>query len=304
MSSVTAVIPTYNREDTIVRCLSSVEAQTYDEISTIVIDDGSSDETVETVKNSFRNVRTIELDENNGAPYARNIGIEVSESEYIAFLDSDDEWEPTKIQKQVNLIESLPDEYGVIYTGIKEQHGESTEPWPLPDKSGDINEDLLFRDHVGPTSSVLVKQKCFNELGGFREDLEARQDYEMWMRISKKFKFDYVNEHLTTLHTGGKNRISDNVNKRIDSHAKLISDIDRYADNMSRLKRRKVMSTQMFTIGRYLVKNGMGTRSILYFMRSLSYYPANLKSIVSILLLAMPIEYRYGEWRLTWRTYD
>ncbi len=115
---VSVILPTYNRAHLIKRAIQSVLDQTYQNFEIIVVDDGSTDNTEEQVR-SFNNpkIRYIRYNENKGAAFARNAGIKASRGDYIAFQDSDDEWFPHKLQRQMEAFKNASPEVGVVYTG-------------------------------------------------------------------------------------------------------------------------------------------------------------------------------------------
>ena len=134
---------------------------------------------------------------------ARNCGIRAARGEYVAFLDSDDLWVPTKIEKQVSLIEQSP-RIGVVFCVVRRldlQSGASQLRPCRSDVRGDIRRKLLHRNCVtGSASAVLVRRECFAAVGLFDETLRSAEDWEMWIRISRQFHFDYVPEpHRDTL---------------------------------------------------------------------------------------------------------
>jgi glycosyltransferase involved in cell wall biosynthesis len=266
------------------RAIDSVLAQTYDDFEIVVVDDCSTDDTPVVVRGyDDDRVRYIRHDENQGACAARNTGIKHSEGRYIAFLDSDDEWDETKLSKQVECIESESRSVGVVYTGYRVQRSDSLELGQVPSKSGDIHRDQLTKDWVSPTSAVLVKKACFDSVGVFDTELQARQDYEMWLRISQKFKFEYVKEPLVILHQDVSNRITSNVQSRMAAHQELLERISGEIDDLSPHERRVVLSTQYFTMARYLQKNGRYKKSLQYYAKSLISNPINYKSWLCLL---------------------
>ena len=168
---ISIIVPTYNRANLIGRAIKSILNQTYQNFEIIVVDDGSQDNTEETVK-IFGDRRIIYLKHktNKGAGTARNTGIKTAKSEYIAFLDSDDEWLPKKIEKQIRKIKEASVNVGVIYTGYWIIMDNKKLLGKIPKKRGNIFEDELFEDQVSPTSCVLVKRECFEKAGFFDEE--------------------------------------------------------------------------------------------------------------------------------------
>ena len=196
---VSVIIPTYNRAHLIGKAIKSVLNQTYQDFEIIVVDDGSTDNTEEIVK-SFTDfkIHYICHKHNRGASSTRDIGIKASRGEYIAFLDSDDEWLPEKLNKQMKIFESESSEVGVVYTRdyYVDEKDKKVKKVHIPRKEGYIYENLLRAEDVIYISTVLVKNECFKKVGLFDEDLPASEDYDMWFRIAKYYKFRYVKDLL------------------------------------------------------------------------------------------------------------
>jgi len=196
--TVSVIIPTYNRVHLVGRAIRSVLNQTYQDFEIIVVDDGSTDNTEEVVE-SFNDprIRYIRHEKNRGGSAARNTGIRASRGEYVAFLDSDDEWLPEKLEKQLSVFEE-DSTCGAVYTDFL---------YMLPDGNvklcqnyhpeGWILKKLLSSNVVGTTSTVIVKRECFETVGLFDESLLSCQDWDMWIRIAKRYSFRKVPEPLT-----------------------------------------------------------------------------------------------------------
>jgi glycosyltransferase involved in cell wall biosynthesis len=202
---VSAVIPAYNSQNTIARALDSALAQTYRPIEIIVVDDCSSDDTarvVETYKD--RGVRLVRLVERQGASGARNAGIAAATGDLAAFLDSDDEWLPSKLAKQVahitanthyvfvscaaKLISPAGQDLGDLYYGHRPIRG--SECW----------KSLLARNAIA-TPSVLVWRHHLIELGGFDRRLKIGEDQDMWIRLAIRGSVGYIDECLVIVHS-------------------------------------------------------------------------------------------------------
>ena len=187
--TVSVVIPTYNREQLIGRSIKSVLSQTYQDFEIIIVDDGSTDNTEEVVS-SFNDerIRCVRHGTNKGEAAARNTGIKVARGEYIASQDSDDEWLPGKLAKQIELFENTLSKVGVVYTGFwKIENNEKTYipfSW-VNQREGDIHKELLKGNFIG-SPATLVRKECFKKAGMFDEKLSHLVDWEMWLRIDRK----------------------------------------------------------------------------------------------------------------------
>jgi len=205
---VSAVIPTYNRGHMIERAVASVLAQTYQPIEILVVDDGSTDDTAERVARlGVPTLRYCRSDVNIGASAARNLGISEARGELIAFLDVDDEWLPDKTASQVARFADAPDTLGVVYCGIREVSAE----WPpmdrVPQHRGDLFETLRVVN-VLRTSGVMVRRRVFDEVGGFDCALAARHDWDLWLRIARRYRFDYIPDIAVRYHYGTADQLS------------------------------------------------------------------------------------------------
>lgn len=214
MAKVSVVIPTHNRSHLLSRAIESARVQTYSDIEILVVDDASTDGTYDVVR-AYNDVKYLKLDRNLGGGAARNHGVSKAQGEFIAFLDSDDEWLPGKTRKQVELLESNP-RVGAVYsrhfahddmTGSRvEQHS--------PLYRGDIRPELLAGRCPKTLSLFLLRREAFEEVGGFDEALPAFQDADLWLRLSRTWQFDAVDEALVIVHEHPGPRITTNLQKR------------------------------------------------------------------------------------------
>jgi glycosyltransferase involved in cell wall biosynthesis len=269
------------------RAIESVLRQTYDDFEVVIVDDCSTDETKATVEEyEDDRIRYVSHDENRGASAARNTGIKRSSGEYVAFLDSDDEWHPKKLEKQISTFAETSPDVGVVYTGFYKQYEDMRELGNVPSKRGDIFEDQLMKDCVNPTSTVMVHSDCFDIAGTFNTELSARQDYDLWIRISRYFKFDFVREPLTTLHIETTDRITDDVESRINAHKNVLELVREDIDSLSWYRRRQAFGIQYYNMGRYLQKQGSFSRAKMYLVKSILQYPFNWKAATALLFVA------------------
>lgn len=208
---VSVVIPAYNRAGLVDKAIASVLAQTFNDFGLIVVDDGSTDGTGSAVE-SYQDARVklIKLPRRGGQSAARNAGIEASRGEWIAFLDSDDEWLPEKLARQMERVDEGPDDYSVVYCACYRQHaGEAPELRPkgeLPE--GDLFNELL-RGEKAPTPSVyVVKREALLAASGFDERMIAASDIDMWLRLAQRsYLFAAVQEPLAIKHDYGSGQI-------------------------------------------------------------------------------------------------
>lgn len=194
---VSVVLPTYNRATLLEKAIESVLSQTFEEYELIIVDDASTDETSEVVR-SFDDDRItyIRHEANQHGAVARNTGIDTASGEYVAFLDDDDEWYPTKLEKQCRKIDDSDDEVALIYCWSEVYDGDELVNVREPELRGDIFEQTLTRNPIGGTPTLFVRRNVLQEIGGFDESLRRGQDSDLVRRITKGNHVDYVPEAL------------------------------------------------------------------------------------------------------------
>ena len=213
---VSVVIPTFNRAQVICRAIQSVIDQSFENYEIIVVDDGSTDNTADILKRKWNgSISVIRNTENNGGSYARNIGIRNSKGKYIALLDSDDEWLPTKLEKQIAFFEVCNPAVGVVYCLYFEKK-DSYKKYYLNIEHGQIHKTLLNGWCPSITSSVLIRNDVFKQGNLFDEDLTSFQDYDLWIRIAKNWEFEVLREHLVINHQHQDNRVSIDIALRLN----------------------------------------------------------------------------------------
>ncbi|WP_436906601.1 glycosyltransferase [Halosimplex marinum] len=203
--TVSVVLPTYDRCETIGRAVRSVLEQTVEDLELIVVDGGSTDGTERVVGEIDDDRLRFVREPDDGPSEARNRGIDLASGAYIAFQDSDDVWEPSKLEKQLDRFEAGGADVGVVYTAFRRELRDGTEQYvPRTDEvgrtSGDIHRQLLEMNLV-TASTALVRRECFRELGGFDETLPSMEDWELWIRLSEEYEFAFVDEPLVRMAT-------------------------------------------------------------------------------------------------------
>jgi glycosyltransferase involved in cell wall biosynthesis len=217
---VSIIIPTHNRADLICRTIESVLHQTYKYIELIIVDDNSTDNTKEIVAQyKDERIKYIKHDLNRGAPAARNTGIKASKGQFIGLLDDDDEWLPDKLEKQLKCFDSSRD-IGLVYAGyeIINAKGEASKRI-VPTKRGYIFYDLLKLNVIGSPTN-LIRRECFEKVGFCDESFISCQDWDLWIRISREYKIEYM-EHILARYNLSDNRITTN-NNWLDGYLLLI----------------------------------------------------------------------------------
>jgi len=207
-TSVSVIIPTFNRWHVLPRAVDSALAQTTAANEIIVVDDGSTDDTGKMLHRAYGNRVKYLHQSNAGVSAARNNGIQTACSDWIALLDSDDEWLPEKLQRQINAIASVQDCVLNHTDEIWVRNGVRVNPMEKHRKSGgDIFAQCLPLCAISP-SSVLIKKDLFNAVGMFDESLPACEDYDLWLRICSTHKVQYLDDKLLVKYGGHEDQLS------------------------------------------------------------------------------------------------
>ncbi|WP_341526185.1 glycosyltransferase [Nostoc sp. UHCC 0302] len=196
MPKVSVIIPAYNAMAYLPETLTSVLQQTFTNFEILIINDGSTDNIVQW-SNQLLDQRVQLISQNKqGVSVARNTGITYATGEYIAFLDADDLWKSTKLEKQVNYLEAHP-EIGFLHTGMVliDQYGKSSGRVMISNAEGNVLKQLLEQNTV-VTSSVIVRASCLKTVGEFDRKLRYSQDWHMWVRIAARYPFAVIKEPL------------------------------------------------------------------------------------------------------------
>ena len=199
---VSVVIPTYNASNFLIRAIQSVVNQTYKNWELIIVDDGSTDHTRQIVEEFQKKDSRIKyfFQNNKGQGAARNLGIKIANGAYIAFLDSDDEFYENKLERVMSYfvkdknIAFIYSDASIIGDNLyQKRRSEVVTPY-----SGKIYIKLLFNNFI-TTSTVVVKKEVLKNCGLFDESdlLRNFEDYDLWLRIAKKYKIEYIPEVLT-----------------------------------------------------------------------------------------------------------
>ena len=205
--SISVIIPTFNRAYCLPRAIDSVLGQSHPVEKICVIDDGSTDDTHQLLQSNYPQIHYIRQ-ENKGVSAARNEGVRKSKSQWIAFLDSDDEWLPHKIEKQLFELTQQP-MYKLIHCDeVWIRNGVRVNPMNKHKKSGgNIFESCLPLCVISPSASI-IQRELLLEVGLFDESLPACEDYDLWLRICSRYPVLYVNEKLLRKYGGHEDQLS------------------------------------------------------------------------------------------------
>lgn len=209
---ISVIIPAYNRAETLQRAIDSVIAQNYNPWELVLVDDGSTDETnaiMQKVLAGWTREQNIKVlrQENLGVSAARNLGVKNSRGEWLAFLDSDDEWLPEKLALQIRVADfsTLPLVHG---EEVWLRNGVRVNPKVKYKKSGGEIFDRCVETTCISTSTTIMRRDLFDSLGGFREDFKVCEDYELWLRITAKTPVGFVDTPVANKYGGHSDQLS------------------------------------------------------------------------------------------------
>jgi len=286
---VSVIIPTYNRADLLPRAIRSALTQTFKDFELIIVDDGSTDNTEALVKGFIKEDDRIRYiyQKNQGESEARNTGLLNARGRYIAFLDSDDEWLPSKIEKQLNLFKKsiFGERLGfvgcnayVIKAQKSRNYGTSLVR-KMPNYRGDVLEEILKFCFVFCPSSVLLKREA---IMGRKFDTKLRigPDWDMWIRISQDYYFDFVDEPLFSYYLHGENIMSTTAASR------LVGDHQYFLEKHRLLYKKypKAHSIRLRNIGSMYLLNGDTRTARKYFVKAIKIAPWYPRSWVNLIV--------------------
>lgn len=200
------IIPTFNRAAVICRAIDSVLKQSFTDFELIIIDDGSTDQTLKEISH-YAGLHIYSI-QNTGVSAARNLGATYARAQWLCFLDSDDEWEVNKLQVLHEYILNNPS-YKLVHSNeiwirsgkrvnLKNKHLKS---------GGDLFIDSLEFCKISP-SATAIKKDVFFELGGFREDFEVCEDYDLWLKFTSLYKVGFIKDSLVIKYGGASDQLS------------------------------------------------------------------------------------------------
>jgi glycosyltransferase involved in cell wall biosynthesis len=272
---VSVVVTCYNYGRFLKMAIDSVIEQTFRDFEIVVVNDGSTDNT-DDVMQGYRGVANLKYvsQKNAGQANAKNVGIKNSSGQFIAFLDADDLWAKDKLEKQMRLF-SNP-QVGVIYSGLKyidelskKLDYKRTSNY-LSFRSGDVTRYLFF-DNFVPFSSSIVSRKCFDKVGLFDESLTMGIDWDLWLRISVHYKFNYVDEPLLVYRKGHTGQMSKQLGKRMQCADKITKKfLANHPDALTKDCIKRVLSYNSCNRGNYYgFQERMPGKAIRYFLSAI-----------------------------------
>lgn len=268
-TTISVIIPTYNRSRLLQRAVQSVLAQNMGGLEIIVVDDASTEDIPKALRQLPRtDIIYVKHNENRGAAAARNTGLKHATGKYIAFLDSDDVWLPGKLQRQLEVFQIGPENLGLVYTGFQQKgrqwHDHSMESMKL---HGNIADEILVKNYIGTTSTPLIKRVCFDTVGGFDETLTSCQDWDMWVRIAQCYEVECIREDCVVYE---RQRDSITSNKNLWLYGRKIF-LKKYATPIKNMPWH-LKSHHYFYLGRSFRRRALW-QSLWYFLQSAVLHP-------------------------------
>ena len=251
MINISVIIPTFNRRELLARALNSVYQQTLIADEVIVVDDGSSDDTQVFMREFYPQVQTI-YQENQGVSVARNTGIQQAQGQWLAFLDSDDEWLPEKLATQIQALKES--QQLVCHTEeIWIRNGVRVNQKNKHQKSGGwIFKQCLPLCAMSP-SSIMIHRQVFDAVGLFNPELPACEDYDLWLKIAARFPVTFVSEPQIKKYGGHEDQLSQKYwgmdRFRISALKNIIASSDLSLENRSEAIKMLVKKAKVYQKG-------------------------------------------------------
>lgn len=299
MPAVSVLIPSYNHAPYLPLALQSVFEQTYTDYEIVVVDDGSTDGSVDLLRSCGDRIRLF-TQQNRGTYATLNRLIAESRGRYLAILNSDDLWLPQKLEKQVALLVANPNT-GLVHTygyfiddaGNRLSQNPLGYPWPRTTCSNPI-EDLVRYNRIVP-SSATIRRECFEKLGGFREDLYGLGDWEMWLRIALHYEIGFIDEPLTLYRVHATNACHRHDKMRMDE-IKVRSEAIHVREALFWQRANSYRAMRFALAHSYAC---LGTNYALFddrrnarraYLKSLQLYPLRFKSLLRLALTFLPVK--------------
>ena len=253
MPQFSVIIPLYNKEKSIIGTIQSVIKQTYKDFEIIVVDDGSTDQSLAYVKGILDPRLTYYEKKNGGVSTARNFGIKKAKGDYIAFLDADDFWDSQYLEKIAETISNQKDAL-VVASGFRLITDNSSTPITVSNTQRLIKIDNIMEYYskskwILNSSSICIHRNVFDNVGLFNEKEVLGEDLEMWIKISLKFDIYYIDSTLSNYCLDAMNRTMKRCYpKKEYSHMEYLRQIQPFIDKRKRRYLKKYLSSQTLNI--------------------------------------------------------
>lgn len=295
---ILAAITTCKRKpEMLERALKSVVNQTYKDWNLLVVDDSPADyefredvrKMVERYSENDKRIRYYPHDKNYGAQRARNNALKIAEKEgfeFIAYLDDDDEWLPEKLEKQLSKFNECNKNTALVYCGQYFVILDSTGKISLQIskvKEGHVHSDLLIGNFIGSCSIPMVRTKVLQEVGGFDENFEARQDLETWLRVTEQYDVACINEPLIRYHKYHGDHIGSSLSRDIRSLKRLML---KHEASFKNEKNKYALWRRLLLLSKKLIQNREYKDAFKTWIQAVSLYPLRIISNLTTVLYA------------------
>jgi glycosyltransferase involved in cell wall biosynthesis len=294
-NEVAVVLPCFNAEGTVQRALDSVFRQTYQDFHIYAVDDGSTDQTMGVLQANAQRCSSISQ-AHAGPAAARNRAIRMSQSPFIAFLDADDEWLPTKLERQIAVLNDQPDVALICsHSFLGESLKETPRLLSMESPSAVRLFDSLVRNCFIATPTVVIRRACLDDVGLFRESLPVSEDFNLWLRIAARWRIACLREQLAIIHKRPLS-LSGTVTdaERLSTGIAALEDVKASCGELSPSERhalRHALAQRFYFYGSFLLKTGdaHGSRSAL--ASALRFRPSHWLAMAKFALSYLPLRW-------------
>jgi len=270
---VSVVIPTHNRAHYVTQAIDSVLAQTYANYEIIVVDDGSTDDTRHVLRAYGDRLRYIYQENHNRGPAAAlNRAVSEARGKYIALLDDDDMWLPSKLELQIAVLEQDP-EIGFLGTDmyITDASGNVIDRWGKPPSVAETFASLI-EDNILGNPSVVVRKRLFDQVGGFDASLRTTQDYDLWLRLARISRFKCLDVPTVKWRMHGSNKHKDRVQK-LEDRVRILTRCGNL-DHLSFVGRRRRMAKLYYEYAEDFEGMGLFALAGRTYLKAVAAHPA------------------------------
>ena len=303
---VSVIVPCYNSQSFIKRTIESALKQTYTNLEIIVVDDGSKDNTGDIIK-SFNDARIKYFyQENNGLSFTRNVAIKHATGEYVAFLDHDDQWLPEKIEKQLRLFERNP-ELGLVFSDAYMVSSERKTIACFKERKpsrGNIFYEYLLSDNFVPLLTVLTPKVVISRYMPFDDRYKISEEFDLFLRIARDYKFDYVDEPLGNYYIHDANTIRINPERAIKEKFEIVQYWLGVEPSIEKLYRRQLRKRFAYLYSQLAVcylesqHYSAAIKNLLYSFRRRKLNFIALKSLIKLVFKFLKLDWKVNN-RLT-----
>jgi glycosyltransferase involved in cell wall biosynthesis len=296
MPLVSVVLTCYNHIRYLPAAVEGIKSQTFPDYEVIAVDDGSTDGTREWLSEHLTVGKCIFNEKNLGTYASLNVALQATTGEYVAILNDDDLWAPSKLEKQLELFAKHP-KVGLVHTDgcFIDGNGQEVPGSPLGfdfprTETGDVLLSLLYQNKI-IASAALVRRECFEKLGMFNEAYFGSGDWEMWLRIAEEYEIGFVEEKLTFYRVHGEN--ASHKLERIWRDDEMLREWIRtrywkYAETQEGYALKKALAHNEACLGTVKVLNGKPREGREAYLNSIKMEPLRIKSYLRWLATFLP----------------